>query len=146
MRAGASDSGTDVVNRSDLLLYGSVGFPLAVIGYPLAIFLPLFYSDEPGISVGLVGLMLFVVTAGTSFRNSLSVFFMTHVIEVPEHVGKLFLLYFGVAILAGWMDRLGLLADRGTPVPTSQAGPRIVRVNSTRPGDRMISLPCVPGI
>jgi GPH family glycoside/pentoside/hexuronide:cation symporter len=41
-----------------VLLFGTVGIPLAVIGYPIAIWLPPFYAGELGISLATVGLML----------------------------------------------------------------------------------------
>lgn len=51
-------SDSDVLKRSTVLLYGTVGIPLAVIGYPIAIWLPPFYAGEIGISLATVGLML----------------------------------------------------------------------------------------
>lgn len=47
-----------ILKRSTILLHGSIGMPLAIIGYPLAIFLPPFYAQEMGISMALMALVL----------------------------------------------------------------------------------------
>ena len=47
-----------VLKRSTILIHGSIGMPLAVIGYPLAIYLPPFYTQELGVNIALVGLVL----------------------------------------------------------------------------------------
>ena len=41
-----------------MLVYGSIGMPLAVIGYPIAIWLIPHYSGVLGVSLGAVGTML----------------------------------------------------------------------------------------
>lgn len=51
-------SQSDVLKRSTILAHGSIGMPLAVIGYPLAIYLPPFYTQELGVNIALVGLVL----------------------------------------------------------------------------------------
>jgi len=56
LKVGLSD--VNVLKRSTVLLFGTVGLPLAVIGYPIAIWLPPFYAGELGISLATVGLML----------------------------------------------------------------------------------------
>jgi Na+/melibiose symporter-like transporter len=52
----ASEKG--VLRRSIVLTYGSIGLPLAVIGYPVAIWIPPFYAGELGVSLAVVGTML----------------------------------------------------------------------------------------
>lgn len=51
-------SQTNSVSRSTILAYGSVGLPLAIIGYPIAIWLPAFYGSELGVSLAAVGTIL----------------------------------------------------------------------------------------
>lgn len=48
------------LKRSVVLLHGSIGMPLAIIGYPLAIFLPPFYAQEMGVSMALMALVLMI--------------------------------------------------------------------------------------
>ena len=43
---------------STIYTYGSVGTPLAMFGYPIAIWLPVFYSQELGVSLAAVGTMI----------------------------------------------------------------------------------------
>jgi Na+/melibiose symporter-like transporter len=51
-----AESGT--LGRSVIFTYGSIGLPLAVIGYPVAIWIPPFYAGELGVSLSVVGTML----------------------------------------------------------------------------------------
>ena len=49
------------LNRSILLLYSSVGLPLAIIGYPIAIWIPPRYADaELGLTLPIIGTILIV--------------------------------------------------------------------------------------
>ena len=47
------------VNRSTAWIYGSVSLPLAIISYPLGVWIPRLYSTEIGIDLGLIGLVIF---------------------------------------------------------------------------------------
>ena len=49
-----------MLSRRTLMLHGSIGLPMAVVGYPLAIFLPPFYADELGLGLLAIGLALFL--------------------------------------------------------------------------------------
>lgn len=40
--------------------YGSIGFSLAIVGIPLYIYMPTFYSQHVGIDVGIVGMVLLI--------------------------------------------------------------------------------------
>ena len=51
---------SDVLRRSTLYAYASISFPLAVIGYPLAVYLPPFYAQDIGISMAMVGFVLMI--------------------------------------------------------------------------------------
>jgi len=48
------------LSKTTLAVYGSVGLPLALVGYPIAIWLPAFYSGEIGVSLAAVATMLLV--------------------------------------------------------------------------------------
>lgn len=48
------------LSRRTLLLHGSIGLPMAIVGYPLAIFLPPFYADELGLGLLSIGVALFL--------------------------------------------------------------------------------------
>ena len=47
-----------ILKRSTLMIHGSIGMPLAIIGYPLVVYLPPFYAGEMGMNMGLVALVL----------------------------------------------------------------------------------------
>ena len=42
------------ITRSTAWIYGSVSLPLAIISYPLAVWIPRLYSTEIGIDLGLI--------------------------------------------------------------------------------------------
>ena len=46
------------LSRTTIYAHGSIGLPLAVIGYPLAIWIPAHYSGGLGISLATVGTIL----------------------------------------------------------------------------------------
>ena len=68
-------SDSHVLKRSTVLLFGTVGVPLAVIGYPIAIWLPPFYAGELGISLATVGLMLMLARFSDVITDPLIGFF-----------------------------------------------------------------------
>lgn len=51
-------SQSGILKRSTILIHGSVGIPLAIIGYPLAVYLPPFYAQEMGLNMALMALVL----------------------------------------------------------------------------------------
>src|SRR5690606_36125627 len=51
-------SQSGILKRSTILMHGSVGIPLAIIGYPLAVYLPPFYAQEVGLNMALMALVL----------------------------------------------------------------------------------------
>jgi Na+/melibiose symporter-like transporter len=51
---------TEVLSKRTLYAHGTLGMPLAVIGYPLAIWIPAHYSGGLGISLATVGTILHV--------------------------------------------------------------------------------------
>ncbi|RHW22057.1 hypothetical protein C2846_06245 [Pseudomonas jilinensis] len=53
-------SQSGVLKRSTILVHGSVGMPLAVIGYPLVVYLPPFYAQEVGLNMALMALVLVI--------------------------------------------------------------------------------------
>ena len=48
------------IKSKEVFLYGILGIPLAFLGFPLYIFLPTFYVEYIGLSIGLVGLILLI--------------------------------------------------------------------------------------
>jgi Na+/melibiose symporter-like transporter len=48
------------LSNTVLFSYASVAFPLAMLGLPLYIYLPTFYAQDVGVSVTLVGVILFI--------------------------------------------------------------------------------------
>jgi Na+/melibiose symporter-like transporter len=48
------------IDRSSIWIYGSLGFPLALLGYPLGIWLPRAYDTYIGIETALVGVIISV--------------------------------------------------------------------------------------
>jgi Na+/melibiose symporter-like transporter len=48
------------IDRSSIWIYGSLGFPLALLGYPLGIWLPRAYDTYIGIETALVGVVISV--------------------------------------------------------------------------------------
>jgi Na+/melibiose symporter-like transporter len=62
MSAAADDASSPVLPlpRSVIWIHGCLGLPLAVIGYPLAIWIPAHYSGGLGLSLALVGTILMV--------------------------------------------------------------------------------------
>ncbi|MBT4159847.1 MAG: MFS transporter [Gammaproteobacteria bacterium] len=46
------------ITRSRAWIYGSLGFPIAMLGYPLGPYIPRLYSTEMGISLTLIGLVI----------------------------------------------------------------------------------------
>ncbi|WP_022961946.1 MFS transporter [Halopseudomonas pelagia] len=51
-------SQSGILKRSTILIHGSVGMPLAIIGYPLVVYLPPFYAQEVGLNMALMALVL----------------------------------------------------------------------------------------
>lgn len=58
MSDSKADSTSAVLSKTTLYAHGSIGIPLAVIGYPLAIWIPAHYSGGLGISLAMVGTIL----------------------------------------------------------------------------------------
>lgn len=48
------------LKTKDILIYGILGIPIAFLGFPLYIYLPTFYVENIGLSVGLVGFILLI--------------------------------------------------------------------------------------
>ena len=49
---------TEILSKKTIFAHGALGLPLAVIGYPLAIWIPAHYSGGLGISLAAVGTIL----------------------------------------------------------------------------------------
>ena len=48
------------LSKTTLAIYGTLGLPLALVGYPIAVWLPAFYAGEIGVSLAAVATMLLV--------------------------------------------------------------------------------------
>jgi Na+/melibiose symporter-like transporter len=53
-------SQSGILKRSTILIHGSVGMPLAIIGYPLVVYLPPFYAQEVGLNMALMAIVLVI--------------------------------------------------------------------------------------
>ena len=51
---------TTPLSKTTLGIYGLMGAPLALVGYPIAIWLPVFYASEIGVSLAAVATMLLI--------------------------------------------------------------------------------------
>ena len=49
---------TAPLSRSSIYIHGSIGLPIAMFGYPVAVWLPPFYAGELGVSLAAVGTMI----------------------------------------------------------------------------------------
>ena len=56
--SGRIEVTSEVLSKKTLYAHGTLGMPLAVIGYPLAIWIPAHYSGGLGISLATVGTIL----------------------------------------------------------------------------------------
>ena len=54
----SKENSSAVLSKSTLYAHGSIGIPLAVIGYPLAIWIPAHYAGGLGLSLAMVGTIL----------------------------------------------------------------------------------------
>jgi Na+/melibiose symporter-like transporter len=57
--AGGGDVGSERVTARAIWIYGSLGFPLAMLGYPLGVWLPRAYATDLGVSLGAIGAVIF---------------------------------------------------------------------------------------
>lgn len=58
--ARATDTtGLPTITRSTAWIYGSISLPLAIMSYPLGVWIPRLYSTEVGVSLGLIGAVFF---------------------------------------------------------------------------------------
>ncbi len=48
------------INRKTLLAYGTLGFPIAVLSYPMTLFLHPHYAEELGLGLGAIGTVLLI--------------------------------------------------------------------------------------
>ena len=47
------------ITRRTAWIYGSMSLPIAIIGYPLAVWIPRLYSTEMGLNLTVIGLVIF---------------------------------------------------------------------------------------
>ena len=58
-RAAAASQGLPHITRSQAWIYGSISLPLAIMSYPLGVWIPRLYSTEVGVSLALIGAVFF---------------------------------------------------------------------------------------
>lgn len=68
-RHTAADSGAD--SARSLLLYGAFGLPLAMVALPIYVYLPQFYAERAGLSLGLIGALLLAARIAAAFIDPL---------------------------------------------------------------------------
>jgi len=68
---GVDHNGVPEVRRSTIFLHKSLALPLAVYGYPLAIWLPAHYAGHLGISLSMIGLIIMVARFTDVFTDPL---------------------------------------------------------------------------
>ena len=68
-RHTAADSGAD--SARGLLLYGAFGLPLAMVALPIYVYLPQFYAERAGLSLGLIGALLLAARIAAAFIDPL---------------------------------------------------------------------------
>lgn len=68
-RQTAVDSGAD--SARGLLLYGAFGLPLAMVALPIYVYLPQFYAERAGLSLGLIGALLLAARIAAAFIDPL---------------------------------------------------------------------------
>lgn len=59
------------VSRSSIWIYGSLGFPLALIGYPLGVWLPRAYSTDVGVDLSMIGVIIAAAALFDAFTDPL---------------------------------------------------------------------------
>ena len=59
------------LSRGTVVAYGSMGFPLAVLGYPLALFLHPYYADELGLGLAAISTVLLLTRLTDFFTDPL---------------------------------------------------------------------------
>lgn len=63
------------ISKSTAWIYGSVSLPLAIMSYPLGVWIPRLYSTEIGISLGLIGAVIFAAAIFDAISDPLMGFF-----------------------------------------------------------------------
>jgi Na+/melibiose symporter-like transporter len=59
------------ISRADIYIYGSLGFPLALLGYPLGIWLPRAYDTYIGIDTAMVGAIISIAAVFDAITDPL---------------------------------------------------------------------------
>lgn len=49
-----------VLSRGTIITHGAIGMPISMLGYPLAIWIPAYYSSELGVSIAVVGFWIMI--------------------------------------------------------------------------------------
>ena len=63
------------LKKSTIVVYGAIGLPAAMFGYPIAIWLPVFYARELGVSLAAVGTMIMLARLSDTVTDPLIGFY-----------------------------------------------------------------------
>ncbi|MBX3509135.1 MAG: MFS transporter [Parvibaculum sp.] len=69
---------TAPLSRSSIYIHGSIGLPIAMFGYPVAVWLPPFYAGELGVSLAAVGTMIMLARLTDVITDPLIGYFSDH--------------------------------------------------------------------
>ena len=70
-RASVSTHGSQPLATSTIWTWASIGLPLAMIGYPVGVYLPDLYSGERGLSLAVIGTMLMLARVSDAITDPL---------------------------------------------------------------------------
>lgn len=59
------------ISNSSIWIYGSLGFPLALIGYPLGVWLPRAYGTDIGVDLSMIGIIIAAAALFDAFTDPL---------------------------------------------------------------------------
>ena len=68
-------SSSPQLSKSTIWIYGSVSLPLAILGYPIAVWVPRLYSTEMGLSLAVIGGVIFFAAIFDAISDPLMGFF-----------------------------------------------------------------------
>lgn len=66
---------TGDITKSTAWIYGSVSLPLAIMSYPLGVWIPRLYSTEMGLSLAVIGSVIFLAAIVDAFSDPIMGFF-----------------------------------------------------------------------
>lgn len=74
-KAASPSQQLPTITRSTAWIYGSISLPLAIMSYPLGVWIPRLYSTEVGVSLGLIGAVFFAAAIFDAISDPLMGYF-----------------------------------------------------------------------